>query len=138
MAFLPGTSGNPAGRAKGSKNRANSLIRDALPETLSQVIQQAKAGDLTACGLLLRHGVPPLRASHEVTAIVKNAADLTPSQLARAVTTSVMEGRLAADVAQAILAGLQAQVGIIESTELAERVAELEAQAEQHSGGRRW
>lgn len=62
--FVKGVSGNPAGRPKGARNRANllrsfleeSLLRDLSPEVgpvLDQAIQLAKSGDPKMIKLLL-------------------------------------------------------------------------------------
>ncbi|WP_429182698.1 DUF5681 domain-containing protein [Aeromonas rivipollensis] len=129
MAYQPGQSGNIAGRPKGSRNRVGSIITDALPDAIAKVVEQAKAGDLQACALLLKHGLPPLKAAHQPTPIIADSADMKPADLARTVTTSVIEGRLSPDIGQSILAGIQARCGIIESSELVERLDALEARA---------
>lgn len=137
MAYQKGQSGNPAGRVKGSMNKTTQTIRGACPEILAAVIEQAKAGDLQAAALILSRGVPPLKAAHEPVRILTAAAlaDMSPAQRADAVNVATMTGKLPPDVGQAILAGIQSQIAIVESTELAAEVAEMKAQMEKQNGG---
>ena len=50
------------GRKHGSVNKVNRLIRDAAPDMVQKVIDQALSGDMKAAHLLLARAVPPLKA----------------------------------------------------------------------------
>ena len=56
--FAKGTSGNPAGRPRGSRNRVDTALREmvlaALPGLIRIVLKRARSGDLLAIRLLLR------------------------------------------------------------------------------------
>jgi hypothetical protein len=61
--FKPGRSGNPAGKPKGTRNRAAALlgeISDAdLKAIVAKVVTKAKAGDVTCAKLILDRVAPP-------------------------------------------------------------------------------
>ncbi len=139
MAYRKGESGNLAGRPKGTPNKTTQIIRGACPEILDAVIGQAKAGDLQAAALILNRGVPPLKAAHEPLRILTQAqlADMTPAQRADAVNTAALAGKLPADVAAALLDGIAKGCAIVESSELLERIEQLESLAETDRGVRR-
>ena len=136
MAYSPGESGNKNGRPKGSLSAVNRLIKQALPDVLASVIEQARSGDLQACALVLARGVPPLRATSPVTVIATahQLEGMTPAGRAEVVTDAVMCGRLSADIGAQILQGIQSACAIREATELLERVEELEKHAEARGG----
>jgi len=52
------------GRKKGSVNKITQLLRDATPEILVSLIEQAKAGDIQAAQLILKHTLTPLKAEY--------------------------------------------------------------------------
>lgn len=56
--FLPGVSGNAAGRPAGASNRLLAMARAAAEELFPLMVEQAKAGDLDAARLVLSIGVP--------------------------------------------------------------------------------
>jgi hypothetical protein len=60
--FLPGTSGNPAGRPEGSRNRATLALQDALASdgerVLRKAVEMALAGNEVAIRLLLERMLP--------------------------------------------------------------------------------
>lgn len=70
--FKKGTSGNLAGRPKGSKSAPN-LLRDGLvnldelKKVIAVIVGKAKEGDLQAAALLLDRCVPKLRQASDVT-----------------------------------------------------------------------
>lgn len=140
MRYKPGESGNKAGRPKGSPNKTTAMIRGACPEILKSVIGQARAGNLQAAALILNRGVPILKASHEPVQILtaEQLEAMTPSQRADIVNEAAMTGRVPADVAVNLLDAIAKGVAIFESSELAERVEQLEQQAQAHQGSRRW
>jgi hypothetical protein len=138
MAFSKGQSGNPAGRPKGAPNRTTAMIRSACPDVLRTVIDAAKGGDMAAASLILSRGVPTLKASHEPVQILTagQLEAMSPAQRAEAINAAALSGRVPADVASALLEGIAKGCTILESTELAERVAELEQRAEQQRAHR--
>jgi hypothetical protein len=61
MTFIPGQSGNPAGRPKGSVNRQLAMLREAADQVIPALIARARAGDIEAAKLILDRGVPKLK-----------------------------------------------------------------------------
>jgi hypothetical protein len=62
--FLPGVSGNPAGRKPGSRNKSN-VVLDRMAEAASRtilqvVIDSALSGDMDACALIMKRVWPEL------------------------------------------------------------------------------
>ena len=126
-----GQSGNPKGRAKGVPNRLT-LVRQELetPElvqfALRATVQAAKAGDVGAIRLLLERIWPAPKSTYQ-TAQIDVARARTLSQRGEAVVAAMLAGDLSADVGQTMLAALAQQTRVVESEELTERVARLEA-----------
>lgn len=56
--FVPGCSGNAAGRPAGASSRLLSMARAAAEEIFPLVVEQARAGDMDAARLVLSIGVP--------------------------------------------------------------------------------
>ena len=90
-----GTSGNLAGRPKGSTTAAH--LREAIAEHMEEIInalvQQAKAGDVMAAKLLLERAVPVLRPVEPPTPIVINLAGSKAEQSA-AIIEAVADGQI--------------------------------------------
>lgn len=95
---------------------------------------------MQAAALILNRGIPTLKASHAPVEILtaKQLESMSQSQRADAISAAALAGRVPADVAAALLDSIAKNCQIFESTELAERVAELEQQAQAHQGSRRW
>lgn len=93
MAFKKGTSGNPAGRPKGSVNKDNEelreMIRTRTPNVLAVVFDKADEGDLYACKLILDRCIPTLKSveqkivSHEKITRGKGLTQETVNELRR-------------------------------------------------------
>lgn len=123
--FLPGQSGNPSGRPKA----ANTLIRDALSEGASDVVEivlkAARAGDMAACKLILDRLLPPMKSNAQPVflAIPEGA---TPLEIARAVLTATAAGQCPPDTAASLVSAIGAFCRIEEFEELRVRIAALE------------
>jgi len=126
--FKPGQSGNPAGRPKGSPNKATQLrelIRVELPEILKVLVDKAKDGDSQSAAVLLSRVLPPLRPVSEGQAI--HAAGETLADRAEAVAAAALTGDLAPSTAGELMGVLAGQARIIETSELAARLERIEA-----------
>jgi hypothetical protein len=60
--WLPGQSGNPAGRPKGAGliRKMRSCIVENMPSIVEMLIEQARRGDVTAAKLLFEHVLPAI------------------------------------------------------------------------------
>jgi hypothetical protein len=132
--WRPGQSGNPSGRAKGSRNRVLTALdkigEDAAREVLGAAVAAAKGGDLGAASLILSR-VWPARKGRPVVLDLPTmtcAADL-PAVLG-AVAQAVAAGEITPEEGQAFAAVVEAQRRAIETADLAERLAALEAKQE--------
>lgn len=115
------------GRVKGVPNKATLLraaIAKDLPAIVKKLKEQAKAGDTTAARLLLERTLPPLKAAEQPIPLALPDGSL--SDQGRAVLVAAGAGQLAPMQAAQLLAGLGALAKLIETDELAARVAALE------------
>ena len=129
--FLPGQSGNPAGRAKGVPNKMTTLTQALLDgsaeDIVKSVIANAKAGDPTAMRLCveriapLRRGAPVLLHLPPIT----TAADVPAAMAAivEAVAAAVLSPEEGASMAGIVEASRKA----IETADHEIRILELEA-----------
>lgn len=137
--WIKGQSGNKNGRPpKGGafSEECRQVIEEIFGDRLGVVraiAAMARAGDLQALQVLLSRTVPPLRPVHDPVSVISESelATMPASQVAAEITSAAVQGRLSADVANMLLDGLQKQYQITESTELAERLAELESKIQQ-------
>lgn len=124
-----GSSLNPKGKPKGTLSAAGRMrvaLADHLPDILTSVVEQAKAGDLQAARIILERVLPPLRAeaaSISLTAL-ENAASLT--EKADAILCAAAAGELPADTAASLIGSLAGIGRLKEVDELMARVALLE------------
>lgn len=125
-AWKPGQSGNPKGRPRGETTVAHlrAGIAKDVPAIVAKLKEQAKAGDTTAARLLLERVLPPLKALEQPVPLALPDGSL--SDQGRAVLVAAGAGQLAPMQAAQLLAGLGALAKLIETDELAARVAALE------------
>jgi hypothetical protein len=125
-----GQSGNPNGRAAGSRNRATLAIEALLEgegEALTRkAIELAKAGDMQALRLCLDRLVPPRKDSPVAFDLpeMKTINDAVPAM--GALVKAVGQGDLTPTEAGELTKMVQAFAKIIETVELEERVRKLE------------
>ena len=131
--FQPGQSGNPAGRPKGSRGRATILAQAILDRDVEavteRIVKAALDGDLTAGRLVLERAVPPMKErplTVDLPPEMRTAEQL--SQAAESVFRAVAEGDLLPGEGQALMAMIELRRKALETEELAQRVAALEAQ----------
>ena len=125
-----GQSGNPSGRAKGSRNRVlqalDQIGEEAAAEVLGAAVTAAKGGDLGAASLILSRVWPARKGRPVVLDLpaMTCAADL-PAALG-AVAAAVAGGELTPEEGQAVAGVLEVQRRAIETANLDQRVAALE------------
>jgi hypothetical protein len=136
--FQPGQSGNPRSKLAGTRHRvtllAEKLLQDDADGVVRAVLTAAKAGDMTACRLILDRTMPPRRGRPVAFPLppVQTAADL-PAALA-AIVAAVAAGLLTPDEGQGIAAVLDCWRKGVETTGLADRMDAIERAIGQGSG----
>ncbi|EJC63253.1 hypothetical protein QWA_06580 [Alcaligenes faecalis subsp. faecalis NCIB 8687] len=126
--WLPGQSGNPKGRPKGSKNRKTMVVQEFEKEgsrIARVVIDAALEGDMTAANMVLQRLSPPLRSrSEKVTFELDPEAPL--SEQAQQVLTAVAAGDIDPDTGKLLIDAIAAFAGIKQVDDLESRLAALE------------
>jgi Family of unknown function (DUF5681) len=130
--FVRGKSGNPAGKRRGSRNKATVLL-DQLAEAeagdlLHQVIAKAKGGDMVAAGLVLARIWPP-RKGRPVRFDLP--ALNTPRDLPVAIAALIQaasEGELSPDEIAALASALDGWRRSVETVELQKQLDEMKAE----------
>jgi hypothetical protein len=130
MPFEPGKSGNPAGKLKGTRNRATMAVEallDGEAETITRkAIELAKDGDLTALRLCLDRIAPPRKDRPVLFELppVSSAADV--AKAAAALLEAVAVGDLTPAEASELGKLIEAYIKALEATDFAERLTKLE------------
>lgn len=106
--FLPGQSGNPAGRPQGSANKALQQLREwTLEKGLPMLIEQAEAGDTDALRLLVSLGLPKQKSVAQPLDCLQDVPDPTSAEslkdTAQALFSLVKQGQLAREDAAELL-----------------------------------
>lgn len=129
--FQPGKSGNPAGRAAGSRHKTTLAIEALLEgeaEGLTRkAIDLALAGDGPALRLCLDRLAPPRRdapVSFDLPPITTAADAVTASS---SLLAAVAEGEVTPDEAGRVMALLTAHKALVEAGDLEARILALEA-----------
>ena len=138
--FVPGSSGNLAGKPPGTRHRATrmaeKLMADDAEAVVKAVVTAAKAGDMTAARLVLDRIAPPCRGRPvrlDLPPIVC-AADLL--RASAAVVDAMSRGVISAEEAQAAAVVLEHHRKAVETFDLEVRIAALEQK--RNSNERRW
>jgi hypothetical protein len=130
--FRKGVSGNPAGKPKGTRNRATMLaeqLLDGEAETMVRtVVELAKNGSMSALRLCLDRILPPRRDRPVCFAIPRmNSAEDAVKAMA-AIATAVARGELTPNEAAELSRVIEAYVKAIETSEIEQRLKNLEEQ----------
>lgn len=121
-----GQSGNPKGKVPGTGKlqQLRSSIATHLPDIITKLVEQAKAGDAQSARLLLERVLPPVKPTEAPVSI--ELPDGSMADQGRAIVRAVGAGAVAPGQAAQMLSGLGALAKVIEVDELAERVRKLE------------
>ena len=139
--FVAGQSGNPAGRPRGSSNRATVLAQGLLDADAEAIIQKAvdlaKEGDPVALRLCIERIMPRRERSLSIDMRrIERAHDLV--QAVGDVIAAAAAGQLTLPEAREFLALLESQRKILETADLAVRIEALEvASADERKSRRR-
>jgi hypothetical protein len=101
-------------------------IAEHLPDIITKMVEQAKAGDAVAARLLFERVIPPIKAGEQPVAL--DLPDTNLVDQGRAIIAAAGAGQLSPSQASQLLTGLAALARLVESEELAARVAALWAE----------
>lgn len=132
MAWKPGQSGNPKGKPAGARNKATlavlALMESGAKEIAKAVVDQAKAGDLTAARMILDRLAPPMR--ERPISIELPATDTVKgiAEAQNAILHAVAGGDLMLGEAATLAGIVESRRKALETQELEARISALEAQ----------
>jgi hypothetical protein len=129
--FQPGQSGNPAGKPAGTRNKATrlilSLMEDNAKEITQAVIDAAKGGDLGAAKIVIERIAPPLRERPVSLDLPDTSTAKGCASAQNAILQAIAAGDLLPGEAQTISGIVESHRRAIETIELEQRIAALEA-----------
>lgn len=122
--FRPGQSGNPRGRPVGARDRRSALrelLSPSTPALVTKAIEIALTGDTAMMSMLLSRVIPPARSE-----VIRIELPEGLAEAGRQVVAAAANGEFSLDVARQLLELLRVQGQLIETDELASRIAALE------------
>ena len=129
--FVPGQSGNPAGKAKGTRNKTTlaieALLEGEADAITRKAIEMAKAGDGPALRMCLDRLAPPRKDSPVCFDLppIKSVADAVKAS--SALLSAVAGGDVTPDEAARIMSLLTSHKVLVETGEFERRLEILEA-----------
>jgi hypothetical protein len=128
--FQKGQSGNPGGRAPGSRNKATLLIEqllgDATKDITEKAIELAKAGDSTALRLCMDRIVPARRDRHIAFKLPKLEKPENAVAAAAAIVEAVAGAELTPSEAAEMMKLVEGYTRILEAEDHEQRLRALE------------
>jgi len=129
--WQPGQSGNPKGRPPGIRNKATLMAMAVLEGDAERIAQQvvsaALAGDMTAARLVLERLVPPAREKPISLTFPDTSTASGVGEAANQVVQAVAAGELLPGEGATLSAIIEQRRKAIETLELEQRIAALEA-----------
>jgi hypothetical protein len=121
-----GQSGNPAGRAPGAE-LVRQLLEPKRKELVERAIELAMAGDAQVMRALLDRLAPAPRSQHPAVLVAGLPEAATLTEKATAIVNAMGRGEISPDAGALMLGAVASAVRIVESEDLAARIAALEA-----------
>jgi hypothetical protein len=130
MTFLPGQSGNPAGRPRGLRNK-KTIALEALVDGESEAVMQkmitlAKMGDDVAMRLCVERMMAPRRERPVPLALPRIESDADARRASADVLESLAEGEITPKEAEHLLRAIAGAAMILQSSEIAARLNRIE------------
>lgn len=130
--WLPGCSGNPAGRPPGLKAEAlRGVVQSRAHELIEVAIQQALSGDTSTLQFLIARVIPAIRPVSQPLPIDAEHRK-NPMHLASALIDSACGGTDSPDAAIAVLGALGHFVKVQEAVDFEQRLAAIEERLMTH------
>jgi hypothetical protein len=138
MTFLPGQSGNPAGRPRGARNKKSIALEALLDAESEAVIQKviglAKMGDDLAIRLCVDRMLAPRRERPVPLRLPRIETDADARRAAAEVMDALGEGEVTPKEAEHLLRTIAGVAVIMQSTEVAARLQQIEERLAERSG----
>ena len=137
MTFLPGQSGNPAGRPRGSRNKKTlmleALLDDESETLMRRVIGLAKMGDDVAMRLVFARMLPPRRDRPVPLELPRIESEADARRASGDVMEAVGAGEVTPQEAEQLLRVIAGAAMVMQSSGTSERVRWLQEQVAQLS-----
>jgi hypothetical protein len=125
-----GTSGNPAGRPSGSRNKSTAFFEELLngqgEALIHKAIELSLQGDTRALSICWDRLLPPRKERTIVFPLPTVGDGKNVSAALASVVTGVAEGHITPGEAECLARVLETQMRVVEFEALAQRVAQLE------------
>jgi len=130
MTFLPGQSGNPAGRPRGARNK-KTLALEALLEGESEALMEkmiglAKMGDDLAMRLCMERMLAPQRERPVPLRLPRIESEADAHRAAAEIIEALGEGEVTPKEAERLLRALAGAAVITQSSDIAARLKRIE------------
>jgi hypothetical protein len=130
MTFLPGQSGNPAGRPRGARNKktiALEALLDGESEALMQkMIGMAKVGDDLAMRLCMERMLAPQRERPVPLHLPRIESEADARRASAEVIAALGEGEITPKEAEHLMRAIAGAAVIMQSSEIAARLQRIE------------
>jgi len=124
--WVAGQSGNSSGRPKDTRTQAlRSMILSEIPAVISQLLVQAKNGDVSASTLLMNKVLPNLKPVSEPV-VFDIASNDSLANVGQSIVAEIARGSISPDVGSQIITALSNQAKIEEFVTLEARIQALE------------
>jgi hypothetical protein len=128
--WKPGQSGNPAGKPRGTRNKATEMVLQLMAggakEITLAVIEAARGGDLSAARLVIDRLAPPMRERPVSLELPDTDTPEGISKAQQAILQAVAGGDLTPGEGNTLAGIVDAHRRALETEELAARIAALE------------
>jgi hypothetical protein len=129
--FQKGTSGNPAGRRRGSGLRQ--LLVPHAPALINKAVELALAGNETALRLCIDRVLPTLKA--ESPPVTMSGIEGTLSEQGAGILRALVSGEITPEHGVKMLHALQSLAAVESASEIEARISALEAAVLSNAGG---
>jgi hypothetical protein len=132
MTFLPGQSGNPAGRPRGARNKKTialeALLDGESEAVMEKMIALAKMGDDVAMRLCAERMMPPRRDRPVPLPLPRIESDADARRATTDIMEAMSEGEITPKEADRLLNAVAGAAFIMQSAEVAARLNWMEQQ----------
>src|SRR5215471_19213247 len=140
MTFLPGQSGNPAGRPRGSRNKKTLMLEALLDEEsealMRRVIGLAKMGDDVAMRLVFARMLPPRRDRPVPIELPRIESEADARRASGDVMEALGSGEITPQEAEQVLRVVAGAAMVMQSSEMGDRIRWLQERVAQLSAER--